>query len=170
MPEPPLRPPGPATRAKVAPAETPDLRSLTTLAGGVVVIAGLYLGRDVLIPVTLAILLSLVLSPLVRLLRRLRIGRATAVLLAVLVALGIILAAAALIGAQLAELAQNAPLYQHTIQQKLDTLRQMTIGRVGAMVERLGADFGRAPRPCPPSCRRAMPPRPPCRSRSMIPT
>ncbi|MDQ1077683.1 AI-2E family transporter [Pseudoroseomonas cervicalis] len=149
MAEPPLRANGPATRAKVAPAEAPDLRSLTTLAGGVVVVAGLYLGREVLIPVTLAILLSLVLSPLVRVLRRLRVGRITAVLLAVLVALGIILAAAALIGAQLAELAQNAPLYQHTVQQKLDTLRQMTIGRIGSLVERLGEDFGRAPPPVP---------------------
>ncbi|MFB9970849.1 hypothetical protein ACFFMP_12965 [Pseudoroseomonas cervicalis] len=144
MPEPPLRPlarrqgpRSPRPRPRSAQPDHPRRRR-----GGD---RGLYLGRDVLIPVTLAILLSLgALAPGAAAAAAAH-RRATAVLLAVLVALGIILAAAALIGAQLAELAQNAPLYQHTIQQKLDTLRQMTIGRVGAMVERLGADFGRAP-------------------------
>ena len=37
--------PTPAPRwAQVAPAETPSLRSLTTLAGSVVIVAALYLG------------------------------------------------------------------------------------------------------------------------------
>jgi predicted PurR-regulated permease PerM len=160
MPDAPFRvaatpPAGAPLRAKVAPAETPDLRSLTTLAGGVVIIAGLYLGRDVLIPVTLAILLSMVLSPLVRLLRRARLGRVLSVLLAVLVAVGIILAAAALIGAQLAELAHNAPIYQHTVMRKLEALREMTVGRMGALLGRLGEDLGsrspEVPRIVPPS-------------------
>ena len=38
--------------AQVAPAETPGLRSLLTVAVAFVVIAGLYLGRSVLIPLT----------------------------------------------------------------------------------------------------------------------
>src|SRR3954453_20087654 len=45
--------------ASVPPAETPGLTGLLTLAVGVVVVAGLYLGRTVLIPITLAVLLSL---------------------------------------------------------------------------------------------------------------
>ncbi|MFC7610554.1 AI-2E family transporter [Teichococcus aestuarii] len=139
-----------APSAKVAPAEAPDIRSLTTLAGAVVVVAGLYLGRDVLIPVTLAILLSLVLSPLVRLLRRAGLGRVGSVILAVLVAIGVLVAAGIVIGAQLAELAQSLPLYQHSLQQKIDTLRQMTVGRLGEVLERIG---GEATRTAPPSCR-----------------
>ena len=55
-----------------------------------VVIAGLYFAREVLIPVTLAILLSFVLSPVVALLRRGRIPRAPAVLVSVLFALGLL--------------------------------------------------------------------------------
>ncbi|MFC3127711.1 AI-2E family transporter [Pseudoroseomonas globiformis] len=120
-----------------------ELRSLTTLIGGVVLVAALYLGRDVLIPVTLAILLSLVLSPLVRLLRRFRLGRVTSVLLAVALALGVALATAAVIGAQLAELVQNIGLYQTTIQQKLDALKALTFNRVDSVLERLSGDLGR---------------------------
>ena len=59
----------------VAPAETPGLSGLLTLAVAVVVVAGLYLGRTVLIPITLAVLLSFLLAPIVNLLRRIHFGR-----------------------------------------------------------------------------------------------
>ena len=62
---PPVRAP-----ARIAAAETPGLNALLTLAVAVVAIAGLYLAREVLIPITLAILLSFVLAPIVELLRR----------------------------------------------------------------------------------------------------
>ena len=81
--------------ASVPPAETPGLSGLLTLAVGVVVVAGLYLGRTVLIPITLAVLLSFLLAPLVNLLRRVRLGRVPSVLVAVFLALTVILAAAA---------------------------------------------------------------------------
>ena len=73
--------------AQVVPAETPSLRGLTTLAVTVVIVAALYFGREVLVPITLAILLSFVLAPLVNLIRRTRIGRVPAVILSVLIAL-----------------------------------------------------------------------------------
>src|ERR1700722_11166598 len=84
-------PPGPRW-AQVVPAETPSLRGLTTLAVTVVIVAALYFGRAVLVPITLAILLSFVLAPLADLIRRTRIGRAPAVILSVLIALGVIAA------------------------------------------------------------------------------
>lgn len=138
-----------APPAKVAPVEAPDTRSLTTLAGAVVVVAGLYLGREVLIPVTLAILLSLVLAPLVRLLRRARLGRVGSVILAVLAALGVLVATGIVLGAQLAELAQSLPLYQHSLQRKVETLRQMTVGRLGEVLERFAGEVGRVPSAVP---------------------
>jgi len=49
-------------------------------------VAALYFGREVLIPVTLAMLLSFVLSPLVELLRRIWLGRILSVVLAVVLA------------------------------------------------------------------------------------
>jgi predicted PurR-regulated permease PerM len=125
----------------------PDTRSLTTLAGAVVIVAGLYLGRDVLIPVTLAFLLSLVISPLIRLLRRARLGRVPSVILAVLIALGVMLSIGGIIGSQLAELANDLPRYQSTIKRKVDTLQDMTIGRISTVVDSAGRDFRREPPP-----------------------
>lgn len=82
-----------------------SLRALNSLASGVVVIAALYVGRGVLIPITLAVLLSFIVAPLVGLLRRLRFGRLPSVIVAVLFALSALSAVGVLIGAQVAQLA-----------------------------------------------------------------
>ncbi len=102
----------------VAPAETPGLSGLLTLAVAVVVVAGLYLGRTVLIPITLAVLLSFLLAPIVNLLRRIHLGRVLSVLVAVILALGIIVAVGGLIGTQIADLAQEVPKYASTIRRQ----------------------------------------------------
>src|SRR5215470_7876713 len=54
------------TALQVAPVEMPPTPGLTIVVA-VVVVAALYYGRGVLIPITLAVLLSFVLSPLVEL-------------------------------------------------------------------------------------------------------
>ena len=46
-----------------------------TIIIGVAVVAGLYFGRDVLVPMSIAVLLSFVLAPVADALSRLRIGR-----------------------------------------------------------------------------------------------
>jgi hypothetical protein len=78
---------GRGPHAEVAPAETPGLGGLLALAIGVVVVAALYLAREVLIPVTLAVLLSFALAPLAGLLQRLRLGRVPSAVLAAAAAL-----------------------------------------------------------------------------------
>ena len=103
---PPDRPP-----VQVPPADTPGVQGLLTVAVAVVVVAGLYLGRSMLIPITLAVLLSFLLAPLVNLLRRVHLGRIPSVLLAVLLALAVILALGGLIGTQVAGLAEEVPRY-----------------------------------------------------------
>ncbi len=87
-------------KTKVPPAELPGLQGLTTLAVAVVVVAALYLAREVLVPITLAILLSFVLAPLLALLRRVGLPRVPSVVVAVLVALGVLLLLGGLIGSQ----------------------------------------------------------------------
>ena len=69
--------------APIAPAHTPGTSSILTLATSVVVIAGLYFGRSVLIPITLAVLLSFLLVPLVEALRRIHAPNFLAATLAV---------------------------------------------------------------------------------------
>src|SRR5436190_10157909 len=119
------QPPAPVGAA--APAENSPVLSLQI---GVVVVAALYFAKEVLIPVTLAILLSFVLAPLADLLRRAHLGRVLSVLLAVLVALGLILAIGGVIGSQVAQLATGIPQYVATIEKKVERIRTYTIGRV----------------------------------------
>jgi hypothetical protein len=104
----------------------------------VVVIAALYFAREILIPITLAILLSFLLVPIVELLRRARFGRVPAVLLAVIMALSVILGFGGAIGSQVAQLATNIPQYAVTIENKVDTVRAYTVGRIASLVHGLG--------------------------------
>jgi hypothetical protein len=53
---------------------------LLTLLGIVVVIASLYFGRQVLIPLALAVVLAFLLTPIVGLVERCRLGRVPSVL------------------------------------------------------------------------------------------
>ncbi len=50
-----------------------EVRSAALLLSGAIVITGLYVGREVLLPLTIAILLSFVLTPALLLLRRLKV-------------------------------------------------------------------------------------------------
>src|SRR6202035_5648480 len=108
----------PPSRAATPRAAT-TLTSLLALQVGVAVIAALYFASEVLIPITLAILLSFVLAPVVEVLRRWRLGRVPAVLLAVILALSVILAFGGVVASQVAQLATNIPEYATTIENKV---------------------------------------------------
>jgi predicted PurR-regulated permease PerM len=114
-------------------------------------VTALDLAQEVLIPITLACLLSFVLAPIANLLRRLRLGRVPSVLLAVILALGVILAIGGLIGTQVAELVGEAPRYQHTIEQKIDTIRNVTIGRLSNVLRGIGHQIDSAAAPSNPA-------------------
>ena len=100
---------------------------LTTVA---LVLALLYIGRAVLIPLALAILLSLLVAPLVRALRRIRIGRASSVLIAVLVLTISFMAAAVVLGTQILRIAESLPRYQANVQHKIRLIDEVTVGRL----------------------------------------
>lgn len=124
-------------QVRVSAADLPSLAGLLTLAVSLVTVAALYLARDLLIPLTLAVLLSFVLAPLVRLLRRARLPWPPAVLIAVLLALAVLLAVGGVIGAQIAGLADDLPRYETTIRKKVDTVQELTIGRVNRFLARI---------------------------------
>jgi predicted PurR-regulated permease PerM len=87
------------------------------------VVAGLYFGHDVLVPIALAVLLSFVLDPVARTFGRLRIGRVASVLLAVAIAFAILIGLGTIIGKQVAQLSENLPQYQVVIAKKLQAVR-----------------------------------------------
>src|SRR6266851_8737548 len=129
--------------------DPPPIPSLRDRAGGIVatatVLALLYFGRDVLVPVTLAVILSLLIAPLVRVLRRIGFGHILSVLAAVLV-LGFSFAAVAgVIGSQLVHMAQSLPRYQQTIEHKLKTLNDVTVGKFNELTGQAGRFTNRRP-------------------------
>jgi predicted PurR-regulated permease PerM len=95
-----------------------------------IVLALLYLGRSVLIPLALAIMLSLLVAPLIRALRRLRIGRASSVLVAVAALTVLCVGVAATLGTQVLHIAESLPQYESNVQRKLKTLEQVVVGPI----------------------------------------
>ena len=96
-------------------------------------LALLYLGRDVLVPITLAVILSLAVSPLVYALRRLGAGQTLSVLVAVLGLALLVAAVTAVLGFQVVRITANLPQYEATIGHKLDTLNDLAIGKLNAL-------------------------------------
>jgi predicted PurR-regulated permease PerM len=137
----PLTPQRPPNR--VYPPGTPGLQGLTSVITAVVLVCGLYFGREVLIPITLAVLLSFLLAPLVSLLRRLRFGQLPSIFVAVLVALISLLAVGALIAAQIAQLAGSLPQYQAAIEDKIESVQEKTVGRADALLTRAAGALSR---------------------------
>jgi predicted PurR-regulated permease PerM len=141
-----LHPPEPVTAPihQISPAGAPGNSNLTAIVVAVIVVVALYFGRDVLIPITLALLLAFVLSPAVELLRRIRLGRIPSVILAVVLALGVILALGSAIGTQVAQLSKDVPRYQTTIEHKIADLRASTINRFSDKISSLSRQIAGA--------------------------
>ena len=134
-------------KTKIVAAETPSPASMMTLAVSVVVIAALYLAREVLIPITLAVLLSFVLAPLVGLLRRWGLWRVPSVFLAVFVALGVITGLGLVIGTQIAQLGSRAGEYAYTVEQKVSAVRGVMTSAATAISSKFGQTAQEAPKP-----------------------
>jgi predicted PurR-regulated permease PerM len=91
------------------------------------------LGQAVLVPLALAVILSFVLAPAVRLLRRIGLPNTPAVLLVVVFAFAIIFGIGALISQQVGNLIQEIPRYQLTLTDKVKMLKNVTVGSGGAI-------------------------------------
>jgi predicted PurR-regulated permease PerM len=105
------------------PQQIDVVKAAATLLSAAIVIAALYYGRDILIPLACAFLISFALSPPVAWLVRLGLPRilsivlVMAMLLASLAGLGLVLAS------QLRSLSQDLPSYQSTMRAKLSALK-----------------------------------------------
>ena len=131
--------PAAAQEPDIAPARTPALRDLASgIVATATVLALLYLGRGVLVPITLAVILSLLIAPLVRGLRRVGFGQTSSVLTAVLALALSVTAVTAVIGMQVVRMAGSLPQYEETIQQKIATLNDLTVGRLQLLYGQAG--------------------------------
>ncbi|SED16067.1 AI-2E family transporter [Bradyrhizobium erythrophlei] len=95
----------------------------------VIIIAMLYFGREIFVPIALAILLSFVLAPVVLILQRIHVPRGLAVVSVALLAFALIFALGSLLATQLTQLAGDLPRYQSTISEKIQSFRDTRAGR-----------------------------------------
>ena len=134
----------------IKPQSSDDVSAIIVTVGvailSIIIIAALYLGREIFVPVALAILLSFVLAAPVQLLQRLHVPRAAAVVGVVLFAFVIIFALGSVIATQLNGLAADLPKYQTTILSKIQSVRGVaggssTLERAAEMLHDLGKEL-----------------------------
>lgn len=115
--------------SQASPVSSPTQRAINILAAATV-LALLYFGREVLVPIALALFLNLLIAPWVRLYRHIGLGHSTSVLISVIASVVIMVGLTTMIGSQLIHLGRSMPQYQATIQTKVKSLRAETLGRL----------------------------------------
>jgi predicted PurR-regulated permease PerM len=120
------------------------------------VTAILYLGREVFLPLAVALLLTFALAPIVSFLRKRALPKPIAVILTVFIAFAAIALLAAVVATQVTNLAQNIPTYQSNIVAKVHSLKEMganggIIDRLSGAVQRVGAELQTSAQPAQPA-------------------
>ncbi len=97
------------------------------------IVVTLYFGQAVLVPLALAVILSFILAPAVRLLRKTGLPKTPAVLLVVVFAFAIIFSIGALITQQVGNLIEEIPRYQLVLKDKVKMLKDAAAFSGGAI-------------------------------------
>ncbi|TPK13737.1 AI-2E family transporter [Mesorhizobium sp. B2-5-9] len=132
----------------LSPAAPHPRTSLPNVATIVTTVAALYFGREVFLPIAIALLLTFALAPLVSALKRAGIPRIAAVIVSVLGAFAALALFSFIVATQVSELAQNIPVYQANILTKVRSLKETGVGggiiaRLSKVVERVGQEIDR---------------------------
>jgi predicted PurR-regulated permease PerM len=90
------------------------------------VVALLHFGREVLEPIALAAILSLVVAPLIHSLGRFGLGRVSATLVSVGIACGCAVGVSVILASQLVAVSSDLPHYRAAVRSKLVTVRELT--------------------------------------------
>ena len=106
------------------------VKSAWMLGATAVVVVALYLAKGVLVPLTLAVLLSFLLSPLCDWLERCKMGRVPAVLLTAILGFSLLGIAAWTAVVQMNALAPKMPEYQDNLQTKLHAVNDYFIAEL----------------------------------------
>jgi predicted PurR-regulated permease PerM len=117
------------------PAHAIALKRLLGIFTLVVVVAGLYVAQEIVLPFALAILLSFLLAPLVSRLERLGLARVPAVVIVVGLTLGFIAGFGWIVGNQFVQLSAELPAYKDNLIRKIRYARGSTSGTLGKAKE-----------------------------------
>jgi len=141
----------PSLKSFRAPVPWASGSAITTVLFIALIATFLFVAREVLIPIALAVLLSFVLSPVVRLLEGCHIPRSLSVVAVVVIAFGVIFALGSLLIAQVNQLAVDLPSYRTTLSDKIKSVRGIaggsgTLERASEVLQDLGKEI-EAPKP-----------------------
>ena len=137
--------------------DSSSLLNTAILLAGILV---LYAARDILVPLAFALTLTLILSPAVAFLQRIRFGRFPAVALVLVVTIGAAGGIGWVIFTQLVGVATELPQYRENIHHKIEAMRtpgKSAIGRATESVKELGKELATpaaTPPPTTPAGRR----------------
>jgi predicted PurR-regulated permease PerM len=121
----------------------PGRRSSNVLYG-LAAVAVLYLGRPVLVPVALAILLAFIVAPLVRAVQRLTRSRVLAIAVVAVTLLAVGVGGAAAVGQGVVSFAGQLPTYRETILRKIRAIRTgpgRPLGRAAETIRGIGEEI-----------------------------
>jgi predicted PurR-regulated permease PerM len=124
--------------------------TLQTLLIAAIVIGALYLGREIILPLALAVLLSFVLTPPLLLLRSIKVPRVVAVGMVVLAAFAALFALGWLLSREATQLAADLPSYRYALSQKIKSFRESaprspTLERAGEVLSELEKELAQRP-------------------------
>lgn len=117
---------------------------LYTVVLGVVVIATLYFAKTILVPIALAVLFTFILTPLVKLLESLRLGRVVSALCVVLLAVAALGAVGWIVTKQFAAVMEELPNYKQNIGKKIESVRgaqKQILGQASSTINELGEEL-----------------------------
>ena len=121
---------------------------LPTVASVVTTVAALYFGREVFLPIAVALLLTFAIAPVVSWLKRAGVPRIAAVIASVAGAFAALSLFSFVVATQVSDLAQNIPIYQINILTKVRALKENSLGggivsRLSGVIERVGQEIAR---------------------------
>jgi predicted PurR-regulated permease PerM len=119
----------------VAHIRLPQLAGTTLINLGVatLVVNALYFGREILVPIALAVLFSFVLAPFVIKFQSWRVPRTLSVLVTVFIGFAIIFSLGGLMVSQATRLADELAGYQQTLREKIQGLRGVAASGSGTL-------------------------------------
>jgi len=109
---------------------------MVTVIGFIAIIAACFFARGLLLPLAMAVLVSLLLAPLVARAERRGLGRGTAVGAVVLLALLVVVTFGWIVSQQIPDLTEKLPSYRKHLSEKIDAF-----GPAGASLRRLASSF-----------------------------
>ncbi|MBX4864508.1 AI-2E family transporter [Rhizobium bangladeshense] len=122
---------------------------MPAFASVLAVIAILYFGKEVLLPLAIAVLLTFALAPISSRLRKLGMPRIPAVIVTVVIAFLVLVLFGLVVAGHVAEVAQNLPAYQGNIIAKIRSLQESgtdsgIVRRLTSVVESVGRELSNA--------------------------